>query len=138
MRVSWVPQVSVDRTPSIIQEHPWLGTGFGTIGTREEGARQVGSFEAAPCTREHGNSYLAIVEWVGLLGVMPFFTLVLLVALNVGRVLAWMRRTGDPFSPAVPIAAILVAGLVHAAFEDWLFAVGYYLCVFLDSSFYVG
>jgi hypothetical protein len=25
---------------------------------------------------------------------------------------------------------VLAAGLVHAAFEDWLFAVGYYLCVF--------
>jgi len=24
----------------------------------------------------------------------------------------------------------LAAGLVHAAFEDWLFAAGYYLCVF--------
>ena len=25
---------------------------------------------------------------------------------------------------------VLAAGLVHAGFEDWLFAVGYYLCVF--------
>jgi hypothetical protein len=24
----------------------------------------------------------------------------------------------------------MAAGLVHAGFEDWLFAVGYYLCVF--------
>jgi hypothetical protein len=30
----------------------------------------------------------------------------------------------------VPLATIVLAGLVHAAFEDWLFAVGYYLCVF--------
>jgi hypothetical protein len=25
---------------------------------------------------------------------------------------------------------ILVGGLVHAFFEDWLLAVGYYLCIF--------
>ena len=25
---------------------------------------------------------------------------------------------------------VLAAGLMHAGFEDWLFAVGYYLCVF--------
>jgi hypothetical protein len=30
----------------------------------------------------------------------------------------------------VPVAMVLTAGLVHAAFEDWLFAVGYYLSVF--------
>jgi len=25
---------------------------------------------------------------------------------------------------------VVTAGLIHAAFEDWLFAVGYYICVF--------
>jgi hypothetical protein len=28
------------------------------------------------------------------------------------------------------MAMVLMAGLVHAFFEDWLFAVGYHLCVF--------
>jgi len=41
-----------------------------------------------------------------------------------------MWKNGDPFVAAVPIAIVLTAGLVHAAFEDWLFAVGYYLSVF--------
>src|SRR5271166_4481055 len=41
-----------------------------------------------------------------------------------------MRRTGNVFSPTIPLAGVLAAGLVHAAFEDWLFAAGYYLCVF--------
>jgi len=67
------------------------------------------------------------------LGVAPFFTLVLLIAVNIGRVAAWARHTGDPLSPAIPIAAVLAAGLVHAVFEDWLFAVGYYLCIFFWS-----
>jgi hypothetical protein len=38
---------------------------------------------------------------------------------------------GNIFAPAVPAAAIIIAGLIDAGFEDWLFAVGYYLSVFL-------
>jgi len=48
-----------------------------------------------------------------------------------------LRRTGDVWSPAVPAAAILIAGLVDAAFEDWMFAVGYYLCVFFWSIAFI-
>ncbi len=120
-----------DGTVAAIQDHPWLGTGFGTSPTSSEVVQQPGTFESIrEATREHGNSYLAITEWVGLVGDIPFFVLVFLVALNIGRALAQMRRTGDVFSPAVPLAGVLAAGLVHAAFEDWLFAPGYYLCVF--------
>ena len=122
-----------DQTYSSIQQHPWFGTGFGTSTTDFDNAQAdtSGRFESAVhVTREHGNSYLAISEWVGLLGVLPFFTLVLITVRNVGRAVMWMRRTGDLRSPIVPLAAILSAGLTHAAFEDWLFAVGYYLCVF--------
>jgi O-antigen ligase len=121
-----------DETVSAIQEHPWLGSGFGTSPTSSEVVQQrSGSFESLrEATREHGNSYLAITEWVGFLGDVPFFALVILIALNVGRALVRMRRTGNVFSPAIPLAGVLAAGLVHAAFEDWLFAVGYYLCVF--------
>jgi O-antigen ligase len=127
-----------DRTSSVIREHPWFGSGFGTSITHDQWTQKVGSFESTPqATREHGNSYLAITEWVGLLGVMPFFALVFLVTVNVGRVVVWMRRAGDPFSPAVPVAAVLAAGLVHAGFEDWLFAVGYYVCVFFWTFAFV-
>jgi 4-hydroxybenzoate polyprenyltransferase len=41
-----------------------------------------------------------------------------------------MRRTGSAYNYAVPFALIVVAGLVHAIFEDWLLAAGSYLCVF--------
>ncbi|MBZ5722031.1 MAG: O-antigen ligase family protein [Acidobacteriia bacterium] len=126
-----------DQTFASIQEHPWFGTGFGTSATDYD-QNQVdsgGRFQsAASSTREHGNSYLAISEWVGLLGVLPFFTLVLLTARNVARGAAWIRRTGDVTSPVVPLTGILAAGLIHAGFEDWLFAVGYYLCVFFWIS----
>jgi len=46
------------------------------------------------------------------------------------RVLQWMRRSMNPHHCAIPIAVMLAAGLVHAVFEDWLIAVGYYLTVF--------
>jgi hypothetical protein len=80
--------------------------------------------------REHGNSYLAIAEWTGLLGVVPFFVLVVMAGWNAGKVFRWLRQSNDMFSPAAPAAAIVAAGLFHAMFEDWMFAVGYYLCVF--------
>jgi hypothetical protein len=96
------------------------------------------SFESLrETTREHGNSYLAITEWVGFVGDIPFLGLVVLVAVNVGRALAQMRRTGNVLSPAIPLAGVLAAGLVHAAFEDWLFAPGYYLCVFFWSLAFI-
>jgi hypothetical protein len=50
--------------------------------------------------------------------------------LKVGGVFAWLRRTDNVRHFAVPVAMVLAAGLVHAGFEDWLFAVGYYLSVF--------
>ena len=119
-----------DDTVDSIRRHPWFGTGFGTSATTYD-STQTGTFASGSATtREHGNSYLAIAEWVGMLGVLPFLLLLVLIASNVIRVVVWMRRTGDPFVSAVPMAAILAAGLVHAAFEDWMFAVGYYLCVF--------
>ncbi len=120
-----------DHTVAVIREHPWLGSGFGTSTTSfEDSPQQLAAVQSSvQASREHGNSYLAITEWVGLLGDLPFLCLLLLIVLNLGRVLAWVRHSGSVSSPAVPFAMVVLAGLVHAAFEDWLFAVGYYLCV---------
>ena len=41
--------------------------------------------------REHGNSYLALVEYVGLLGILPFALLVFLVMRMIVQVCVWMR-----------------------------------------------
>lgn len=127
-----------DDTVSAIKGHPWLGSGFGTSPTSSDVVQQPGTVESLrEATREHGNSYLAITEWVGVVGDIPFVALVTLIAVNVGRAFAQTRRTGNIFSPALPLAAVLAAGLVHAAFEDWLFAVGYYLCVFFWSLAFI-
>jgi O-antigen ligase len=119
------------KTLAVIEGHPWFGSGFGTSITQFRASGAVTRYESAPqALREHGNSYLEIAEWVGLLGVLPFVALLLQLSIHVGRVLAWARRTGNARHVAIPMASILVAGLIHAIFEDWLFAVGYYLCVF--------
>jgi O-antigen ligase len=119
-----------DETVSTIQEHPWFGSGFGTRQANGE-ETEVGKYSTvSAATSEHGNSYLAIMEGVGLLGMVPFFTLIIVLLLKVGGVFAWLRRTSNLRHYTVPVAMVLLAGLIHAAFEDWLFAVGYYLCVF--------
>jgi hypothetical protein len=118
------------QTMDVIQQHPWFGSGFGTSPSGTENMKIQITSSTTETAREHGSSYLAILEWVGLIGVAPFYALFLFLLITVVRVFAWMRRTADPFHPAVPLAALVLAGLVHAVFEDWLLAVGYYLCVF--------
>jgi hypothetical protein len=41
-----------------------------------------------------------------------------------------MRRTGDPRHYSIPLAMVVLAGLVHGFFEDSLFAVGSYVSVY--------
>jgi O-antigen ligase len=117
-----------------IKEHPLFGTGYGTSPTGEDPGLYFGRFaSSAETVREHGSSYMTIAEWVGLLGVVPFVALLALTVSNVWRVCAWMRRTSNPCHYSIPLAMVLLAGLVHASFEDWLFAVGSYPCVYFWS-----
>lgn len=127
------------KTWDVIREKPWFGSGFGTSHvdrdmTRLEYAQH--HFDSW-VIREHGNSYLAIAEWTGLLGVVPFFALVVLVGSNAVKILIFVRRTHHLSSPALPAAAIAISGLVHATFEDWMFAVGYYVCVFFWANAFI-
>ncbi len=120
-----------DQTWDSIRVHPFFGTGFGTSETRDtRPSSDKLRVSSDVGVREHGNSYLAILEWQGLLGVVPFFALLSLLGIYLGRVFQWMRRGGEASAPAVAFAATMAAGLFHAGFEDWMFAVGYYLCVF--------
>lgn len=122
-----------DEATTVIQQRPWFGTGFGTTvnGDADDDSIATAKYSSTPkVVREHGNSYLTITEGVGLLGLTPFALLVLLTLINLGRVFFWMGQTRSVHHFAVPVAMVVAAGLVHATFEDWLFAVGYYLCVF--------
>ena len=114
-----------------IKQHPLFGTGYGTSPTGEDPGLYFGRFaSSAETVREHGNSYMMIAEWVGLLGVLPFLALLLLTLSNLCRVCAWMWKTSNLHHYSIPLAMVLLAGFVHACFEDWLFAVGAYPCVF--------
>ena len=120
-----------EKTKSSIKQHPWFGTGYGTAPTGEDPGLGFGlTSSTSETAREHGNSYMAIAEWVGLLGVAPFVAILAVTVGNVCKVCVWMRRTADPRHYSIPLAMVVLGGLVHASFEDWLFAVGYYLCVF--------
>jgi len=115
-----------------------FGVGFGTSVAEQEGASSGLMFRTSGgAVREHGNSYLALVEYVGLLGVVPFLVLLILVARQIRRGYSLMWRTRDPRHYVVPLVMVCTAGLVHAFFEDWLFAVGFYLTVFFWSCVFV-
>jgi O-antigen ligase len=121
----------------VIKVHPWFGSGFGTSDRGTSPTRmRIGvltSSTGISGLREHGNSYLAITEYVGLLGIIPFAFLLFLLIRMIMQMSLWMRRTSNPYHLGIPLAMALAAGLVHAFFEDWLFAVGYYLCEFFWS-----
>jgi O-antigen ligase len=120
-----------EKSIASIKEHPLFGTGYGTSPTGEDPGLGFGRFaSSAETEREHGSSYMTIAEWVGLLGVMPFIALLVVTVSNVWRVCAWMRRTSDPRHYSIPVAMVVVSGLVHSLFEDSLFAVGSYVSVY--------
>ena len=122
-------------TVDVIKESPWFGSGFGTDTMRGRTAQSGSIFRTVEGTaREHGNSYLALVQYVGLLGIVPFALLLILVLHMIYKVSVWLRKTGNPNHFAVPLAFICLSGLIHAFFEDWLFAVGYYLNIFFWTS----
>jgi len=114
----------------VIQENPYFGSGFGTSTSGDKPFGEGGNYRSNSLTnREHGSSYLAITEWVGLLGILPFIALIILTMQAVARVFFYLLRTGDVSHYSVPLMMVVLAGLVHAGFEDWLFAVGYYLTI---------
>jgi O-antigen ligase len=114
----------------VIQENPYFGSGFGTSTSGDKPFGEGSKYSSTSLTnREHGSSYLAITEWVGLLGILPFIALIVLTMQAIARVFFYLHRTGDASHYAVPLMMVVLAGLVHAGFEDWLFAVGYYLTV---------
>jgi O-antigen ligase len=120
-----------EKSIETIKAHPLFGTGYGTSPTGDDPGLNFGKFASSSETvREHGSSYMTITEWVGLLGVTPFLGILGLTIANVWRVCGWMKRTANSRHYAIPAAMVVLAGLIHANFEDWLFAVGAYPCVY--------
>lgn len=127
-------QSAVDR----IRDHFWFGTGLGTIENPEGANVHVGMFASSTdVTTENGSSYLSVLAGVGACGAVPFSLLLILLLGRIWRTSVWMLRTGRANHPAVPLAAVMIAGMIHAGFEDWLFAPGYYLCVMFWSLAFI-
>ena len=128
-------------TVASLKQHPWFGSGWGTsdIGRKAKFAQisLLGGISSADENREHGSSYLAIAEYVGFIGIVPFAFLFFLVLRMIFQICLWMRRTSNPHHPAIPLAMMLCAGLVHAFFEDWMSAPGSYLCVFFWAGVFL-
>jgi len=119
------------RAVTNIREHPWFGMGLGTTVSGGEGEEKQLQFSSSTTqTTENGSSYLAIASGVGLFGTLPVLVLLLTLAKRILQTIRWMRTTGSPLHPAVPVALVLVAAVIHAGFEDWMFAPGNYMCVF--------
>ena len=126
------------RATDSIQSHVWFGTGFGTSDNGFDATDHLGKFSStAASSTEFGSSYLAITTWVGVLGVVPFFLLLLILLKKVVQTMRWVFRTGTAAHPAIPLAMVMLAGMIHAGFEDWLFASGYYVTVFFWSMAFV-
>ncbi len=125
-----------EETISAVKKHPWFGTGFGTsdLGNALPDSQRSMYYTLEVSNREHGSSYLALAEYMGLLGILPFLALLLLLTRAAVRTFASVRRGGGLHHYSVPFAMIILAGLIHAGFEDWLFAAGSYLCVFFWVS----
>jgi O-antigen ligase len=120
-----------EKSIATIKEHPLFGTGYGTSPSGDDPGFGFGRFaSSAETARENGSSYMTIAEWVGLLGVIPFIALLVITVSNVWKVCAWMNRTANLRHYSIPLAMVVFSGLIHANFEDWLFAVGSYLSVF--------
>jgi O-antigen ligase len=123
-----------DDTIAAVKQHPYFGTGFGTSDVGIVDVQESSIYTVEGSNREHGSSYLAMAEYMGLLGIMPFLFLLVLLIRAAARVYRRVRTTGNASHYAVPFAMITLAGLIHAGFEDWLFAAGSYLCVFFWVS----
>ena len=118
------------KTVESIQASPWFGTGYGTSPSGEDPGLYLGKFSSTvEVRREHGTSYLEILEWVGLLGILPFVALLGYLGGKIGVTLWRLRISGDITHPSIPLILVLMSGAMHAGLEDWLFAVGYYLSV---------
>src|SRR5581483_6232183 len=114
-----------------IKQHLLFGTGLGTTTQGKEPPIATGMFAStSSVTAEHGSSYLALLAGVGIAGAIPFALMIGLLIQKLFRMIIWARASGEIAHPAIPLGMVIVAGFIHAAFEDWMFAPGSYFCVF--------
>ena len=121
-----------------IRDHPWFGVGLGTTANGADADEEHGVFSSSQdVTRENGSSYLAILAGVGFVGAIPVAIMLFLLISKIMRTVSFVRSCGSVAHPAILLATVMLAGILHAGFEDWMFAPGNYLCMFFWSLAFI-
>jgi O-antigen ligase len=106
-------------------EHPILGSGLGVSNT---GLAPVDvAFTTAGYTIEKGNSYLGMLEELGIVGSLIFIGALIIPLF----IYSWTYiNSSDPIDTGTTqvLISIMVAGLVNAMFEAWILSAGSVLC----------
>jgi O-antigen ligase len=123
-------------TVNSIKKHPWFGSGYGTRSTLFD-VPDAHLTRSVITGTEYANSYLSVVDYMGISGSLSFGLLLSLVLWRLGRIWMWIRKSGNANHHIVPVALIATVGLIHAVFEDWLIAPGSYTCIFFWSFIFV-
>jgi hypothetical protein len=112
------------------KESPLVGVGFGVSKGYSEDWEFA--FESGIAGREKANSYLALVEEVGLIGAgFVLLPLAWVLVAAIQRLMLFRRRhqMGEEFWVTLTLSACLVGGLGSAFFEAWLTSVGFFSTV---------
>jgi len=112
------------------KESPIIGVGFGVARGFSEAWEF--EFETGSASREKVNSYLALIEEVGIVGSMFIVAPLLWVLVESARRLLLLAKScpsSDEFLTTLTLSACFVGGLVNAFFEAWLTAAGFFSTV---------
>jgi O-antigen ligase len=104
------------------KERPWFGHGFGVAADTMPGQAWGGGLTTPiGFGREKSNSYLGLIEEVGIAGLLP-----LLLGLGYGVLRAYRRfaATGWADPIGIGVFATVVSGLIHVNGEAWLTSAG--------------
>ena len=105
-----------DATTRSFEDNLWAGTGFGV---QEQQATSQLSFNTRGQFREQGSTYLGMLEETGLMGSVPLFVLLALIAVRHGVLLL---RSRDPL--VLLCSRMVLAGLLWAVSENYLLYLG--------------
>ena len=111
-------------------ESPLIGVEFGVSKGYSEDWQFA--FETGVALREKANSFLALVEEVGLIGAGLLLLPLAWVLVNATRRLMDFRRRhqmGEEFWITLTLSACLVGGMANASVEAWLTSVGFFSAI---------
>lgn len=111
-----------------IMEKPLWGWGFGASKASMDWEFSTSTGEG---DREKGSSYLGIIEELGFLGAIPAYVLIFYLISQLRFIIRMRRRIlREEWVLLLVLYSIIVAGLVDAGFEAWLFSLGSHIAIF--------